>query len=158
MRSIIVILIFIFFIFKDVRSNSFSEIFGKEGESGVLNSKTRSLSYVLQYLTVTGTASYFLKQLHDNAFFEPLGFVPESLAKSSPLAYGEYEVFDPHTANIVRIKEKVEKMNYSNQLRERFIRNRYSSKSIEIKNNSNISNSEIRLLERERLTQRYLDD
>jgi hypothetical protein len=156
MRSIILILIFL--LFKDVQSNSFSEIFGKEGESGVLNSKTRSLSYALQYLTVTGTAGYFLKQLHDNAFFEPLGFVPESLVKGSPLAYGKYEVIDSHTANIVRINETVEKMNYSNQLKERFIRNRYSSKSIEIKNNSNISNSEIRFLERERLTQRYLDD
>ena len=156
MRSIILILIFL--LFKDVQSNSFSEIFGKEGESGVLNSKTRSLSYALQYLTVTGTASYLLKQLHDNAFFEPLGFVPESLVNNSPLAYGKYEVIDSHTANIVRINEKVEKMNYSNQLKERFIRNRYSSKSIEIKNNSNINNSEIRFFERERLKQRYLDD
>jgi len=156
MRSIILILIFL--LFKEVESNSFSEIFGKEGESGVLNSKTRSLSYALQYLTVTGTASYFLKQLHDNAFFEPLGFVPESLAKNSPLAYGNYEVIDSHTANIVRIKEKVDQMNYSNQLKETLFRNRYKPKSIEIKNNSNLINSEIRLLERERLTKRYFDD
>ena len=156
MRSIILIIACL--IFKDIQSNSFTEIFGKEGESGILNSKTRSLSYALQYLTVTGTASYFLKQLHDNAFFEPLGFVPESLVKSSPLAYGKYEVIDSHTANIVRIKEKVDQMNYSNQLRETLFRNRYTPKSIEIKNNSNLSNSEIRLFERERLTKRYFDD
>lgn len=156
MRSIILIIAFL--IFKDVQSNSFTEIFGKEGESGILNSKTRSLSYALQYLTVTGTASYFLKQLHDNAFFEPLGFVPESLVKSSPLAYGKYEVIDSHTANIVRIKEKVDQMNYSNQLKETLFRNRYTPKSIEIKNNSNLSNSEIGLFERERLTKRYFDD
>ena len=49
-------------------------------------------------------------------------------------------------------------MNYANQLKENFIKNRYSSRSIEIKNNSNINNSEIRFLERERLTKRYLDD
>ena len=71
-------------------------------------------------------------------FFEPLGFVPESLVNSSPLAYGKYEIIDSHTANIVRINEKIEKMNYSSKLKERFIRNRYSSKSVEIKNNSNI--------------------
>ena len=156
MRSIFLILVVLFF--KDVHSNSFTEIFGNEGESGVLNSKSRSLSYALQYLTVTGTAGYFLKQLHDNAFFEPLGFVPESLVKSSPLAYGKYEVIDSHTANIVRINEKVDIMNYSNQLKEKLVRNRYSSKSIEVKNNNNINNSEIRFLERERLTKRYLDD
>ena len=63
------------------------------------------------------------------------------------------------TANTIRIiNQKVEKMNYASQLKENFIKNRYSSKSIEIKNNSNISNSEIRFLERERLTKRYLDD
>mgnify|MGYP007000062105 CR=1 len=54
--------------------------------------------------------------------------------------------------------EKVEKINYSNQLKERFIKNKYSSKSIEIRNNSNISNSEIRFSEIDRLTKRYLDD
>ena len=156
MRSIILILIFL--VFKDVQSNSFTEIFGSEGESGVLNSKTRSLSYALQYLTITGTAGYFIKQLHDNAFFEPLGFTPDSLVKSSPLAYSKSDITDSHTANIIRINQKVEKMNYSNQLKEEFIKNRYSSRSIEIKNNSNLRNSEIRFFERERLTKRYLDD
>jgi len=153
-----IVLILLLFLFKDVQSNSFTEIFGKEGESGVLNPKTRSLSYALQYLTVTGTAGYFLKQLHDNAFFEPFGFTPDSLVKSSPLAYGKSEIIDSHTANIIRINQKVEKMNYSNLLKEELIKNRYSSRSIEIKNNSNLSNSEIRLLERERLTKRYLND
>ena len=153
-----IILILSLLIFRDVNSNSFTEIFGKEGESGVLNSKTRSLSYALQYLTITGTAGYFLKQLHDNAFFEPLGFVPDSLVRSSPLAYGKTEIIDSHTANIIRINQKVEKLNFSNQLKENFIKNRYSARSIEIKNNSNISNSEIRFLSRERLTKRYLDD
>ena len=153
-----IVLILLSFLFKDVQSNSFTEIFGKEGESGVLNPKTRSLSYALQYLTVTGTAGYFLKQLHDNAFFEPFGFTPDSLVKSSPLAYGKSEIIDSHTANIIRINQKVEKMNYSNLLKEELIKNRYSSRSIEIKNNSNLSNSEIRLLERERLTKRYLND
>ncbi len=156
MRSIILILIFL--LFKDVQSNSFSEIFGKEGESGVLNSKTRSLSYALQYLTITGTASYFIKQLHDNAFFQPLGFVPESLVNSSPLAYGKSEIIDSHTANIIRINQKVEKMNYSNQLKDELIRNKYSSRSIEIKNNNNLNLSEIRFLERDRLTKKYFDD
>ena len=102
-----IILILIFFFFKDVQSNSFTEIFGSEGESGVLNSKTRSLSYALQYLTITGTAGYFIKQLHDNAFFEPLGFTPDALVKSSPLAYGKSEIIDSHTANIIRINQKV---------------------------------------------------
>jgi hypothetical protein len=154
----IVILILVLLLSKGVQSNSFTEIFGSEGEAGVLNSKTRSLSYALQYLTITGTTSYFLKQLHDNAFFEPLGFTPDSMVKGSPLAYGKSEIIDSHTSNIIRINQKVEKMNYANQLKENFIKNRYSSKSIELKNNSNISISEIRFLERERLTKRYLDD
>ena len=154
----IVILILVLLLSKGVQSNSFTEIFGSEGEAGVLNSKTRSLSYALQYLTITGTTSYFLKQLHDNAFFEPLGFTPDSMVRGSPLAYGKSEIIDSHTANIVRINQKVQKMNYANQLKENFIKNRYSSRSIEIKNNSNISSSEIRFLERERLTKRYLDD
>jgi hypothetical protein len=156
MRTIILILVLL--LFKGVQSNSFTEIFGSEGEAGVLNSKTRSLSYALQYLTITGTTSYFLKQLHDNAFFEPLGFTPDSMVRGSPLAYGKSEIIDSHTANIVRINQKVQKMNYANQLKENFIKNRYSSRSIEIKNNSNISSSEIRFLEREKLTRRYLDD
>jgi hypothetical protein len=112
----------------------------------------------LQYLTITGTSSYFLKQLHNSAFFEPLGFIPDSMVKGSPLAYGKSEIIDSHTANIIRINQKVEQMNYANQLKENFIKNRYSSRSIEIKNNSNISSSEIRFLEREKLTRRYLDD
>ena len=60
--------------------------------------------------------------------------------------------------SLVRIKEKVDQMNYSNQLKETLFRNRYTPKSIEIKNNSNLSNSEIGLFERERLTKRYFDD
>ena len=57
----IIILILALLLFKGVQSNSFTEIFGSEGEAGVLNSKTRSLSYALQYLTITGTSRYFLK-------------------------------------------------------------------------------------------------
>ena len=153
-----IILVCSLFFFFDAHSNSFREIFGSEGQSGVLNPKTRSLSYALQYLTVTGTTGYLLKQLHDNAFFEPLGIIPDSLIKGSPLAYGNYNVIDYHSANIIKINENVDKLNYSNKLKEDFFRNRYSTKSIEIKNNSNLLKSEIRKKERERLVNRYLDD
>lgn len=68
-------------------AGSFSEIFGSEGARGVTNSKTRSLSYSLQYLAFTGVSGFLIKNLHDSGFFEPLGLTPESYKKMSPLAY-----------------------------------------------------------------------
>lgn len=70
-----------------VNAGSFSEIFGSEGARGVANSKTRSLSYSLQYLAFSGVSGFLIKNLHDSGFFEPFGLTPESYKKMSPLAY-----------------------------------------------------------------------
>ncbi len=156
MRTLLFILL-LFFCTKTY-SNSFSEIFGKEGESGILNPKTRSLSYAFQYLSITGTTGYFIKQLHDNAFFEPLGFTPTELLSSSPLAYGKSNILDVHEANIIGVNQKVEYMNYVNNLKDEYLLNKFSPKSIEFRNNSNLLLSQDNTLKREKLLMRYTND
>ena len=151
---IVIVAVYLFFS-SQVNSSSFSEVFGKEGESGIMNSKTRSLSYAFQYLTITGTAGYFVRKLYDNAF---LGIVPKSLLEGSPLAYGNKDIIDLHKAKIIGVNQNVDKINYSNRLKEKLISKRYSFSSIEMRNNSNLIKSELNLLEREKLSKRYFND
>ena len=77
-----------------VSAGSFSEIFGSEGARGVANSKTRSLSYSLQYLAFSGVSGLLIKKMHNDGFLEPLGFTPESYKKMSPLAYDNPSYFN----------------------------------------------------------------
>ena len=73
MRNKILFVVFLFW-FNQSLGNTFSEVFGSEGAAGIQNPKTRSLSYTLQYLTLSGSIGYVVKKLNDSGFFEPLGF------------------------------------------------------------------------------------
>ena len=88
MKNVIIFSLF-FFLAAKVNAGSFTTIFGSEGAASVGNSKARSLSYSLQYLTISGFTGYVTKQLFETGFFEPLGFIPDSYKSLSPLAYDE---------------------------------------------------------------------
>ena len=122
-------------------SNTFSEVFGSEGAAGIENSKTRSLSYTLQYATLAGSIGYVVKQLHDTGFLQPLGFTPNSFTKLSPLAYKKNYLLDSHSANVIAVSQKVEKLNYYNDLKMKLAKRRYSARAIEIRGKKNISDS-----------------
>ena len=113
--------IIIFFLFLSVstkvNAGSFTTIFGSEGASSVGNSKARSLSYSLQYLTISGFTGYVTKQLFETGFFEPLGFIPDSYESLSPLAYGK-DITDTLSRKqklIFRSKEEVFRINNISQ-------------------------------------------
>ncbi len=130
-----------FFWTSSTMSNTFSEVFGSEGAAGIENSKTRSLSYTLQYATLAGSLGYVIRQLHDTGFLQPLGFTPDSFERLSPLAYKKNFLLDSHSANFIAVSKKVDKINYLNDLKIKLANKRYSFKSIEMRNNSNISKS-----------------
>ena len=140
-----------------LKSNTFSEVFGSEGAAGIENSKTRSLSYTLQYATLTGSIGYVLKNLHDTGFLEPFGFTPNTFKDLSPLAYKKNFLLDEHSANIIAVNQKVDEINYFNDLRKKIIDKRYSFEVIEMKNNGNFSNSISNFNKRNLLLERYLD-
>ncbi len=153
----IFVIISIFILHTPANSNTFSEVFGSEGAAGIENSKTRSLSYTLQYATLTGSIGYVLKNLHDSGFLEPLGFTPNSFQNLSPLAYKKNFLLDKHSANIIAVNQKVDKINYFNDLRKDLTNKRFSSKVIEMKNNSNFSNSIINSTNRKAIMERYFE-
>ena len=152
-----IVLILLLFLFKDVQSNSFTEIFGKEGESGVLNPKTRSLSYTLQYATLAGSIGFVLKQLHDTGFMEPLGYSPNYFEELSPLAYKKNFIIDKHAASILGVNQRVDKLNYINNLKEKIALNRYSIKSIEERSSYNFSKSINNFTDRNMILERYYE-
>jgi len=90
-KSISVLIFFSLFYFTKTIAGSFSQsLFGSEGEGSITNPEIRSLSYTLQYMTFAGISSYFVKQLHNDGFFGPIGFKPDYLESISPLAYGKF--------------------------------------------------------------------
>ncbi len=151
--------IFICFLFfcLPLKSNTFSEVFGSEGAAGIENSKTRSLSYTLQYATLTGSIGYVLKNLHDTGFLEPFGLTPNTFKELSPLAYKKKFLLDKHSANIIAVNQKVDEINYFNDLRKNMMNKRYSTKVIEMKNNSNFSNSILNFNNRNAVMERYFE-
>ncbi len=140
-----------------IKSNTFSEVFGSEGAAGIENSKTRSLSYTLQYATLTGSIGYVLKNLHDTGFLEPFGFTPNTFKNLSPLAYKKKFLLDKHSANIIAVNQKVDEINYFNDLRQNIMDRRYSTEVIEMKNNNNFDNSILNFNNRNSLVERYFD-
>ena len=149
--------IFVFLLYSPAKSSSFSEVFGSEGAAGIENAKTRNLSYTLQYSTLAGSIGYVLKNLHDTGFFEPLGFTPNSFQNLSPLAYKKNFLLDKHSANIISVKQKVDKINYFNDLKLDITKKRFSTKVIEMRNNSNFSNSVMNYNNRSVILERYLE-
>ena len=143
--------------FSSSNASTFSEVFGSEGAAGIENPKTRSLSYTLQYSTLTGSIGYVLKKMHDSAFFEPLGITPDSIKNLSPLAYKKQFLTDKHSANIIFVNQKVDELNYLNNLRKDFLKERFSSEMIEIRNNSNLSSSLRRSLNANDLLNKYYE-
>jgi len=139
------------------KSNTFSEVFGSEGASGIENPKTRSLSFTLQYATLAGSIGYVIKQLHDTGFMEPLGYSPGYFEKLSPLAYKKNFIIDKHAASVLGVNQKVDKLNYMNGLREKITLNRYSIKSIEQRSSYNFSRSINNFNERQNIVERYYE-
>ena len=140
-----------------LKSNTFSEVFGSEGAAGIENPKTRSLSYTLQYATLAGSIGYVLKNLHDSSFFDPFGLTPDSIESLSKLAYKKNFLLDKHDANIIAVNQKIDKLNYVNNLENNLIKNKYSSKMIEFRNNNNFSKSIINSNNRNIIMEKYFD-
>ena len=139
-------------------SNTFSEVFGSEGAAGIENPKTRSLSYALQYATLAGSLGYVVKQLHDSGFFEPFGYAPNSLEKLSPLAYKDNYILDKHSANIIAVNQKVDRINYLNELNSELLTRKFSFSSIEARNSNNLSSSIQNLSNRDLLIKKYYEE
>ena len=136
-------------------ANSFSEVFGSEGASGIKNPKQRFLSFTLQYLTLSGSIGFAGKQLFDSGFFSPFGFVPESMKELSPLAY-KNELFETDTnIKLMNIKTQINAINMHQELALDSMSNRFSSTNIELRGNNNISNSLENSLNRDALINRY---
>ena len=139
------------------KSNTFSEVFGSEGAAGIENPKTRSLSYSLQYATLAGSIGFVLKQLHDTGFMEPLGYSPNYFEQLSPLAYKKNFIIDKHAASVLAVNQRVDKLNYINNLKEKIAFNRYSIKSIEERSSYNFSKSINNFTDRNMLLERYYE-
>ena len=109
----IIVFFLLFFFTEKVHAGSFTTIFGSEGATSVSNSKARSLSYSLQYLTVSGSIGFVAKQLFEGGFFEPLGFIPDSYKSLSPLAYDKdiIKTLSRKQNLIVKTKEEIYKLN-----------------------------------------------
>ena len=74
------------------------------------------------------------------------------------MAYGKSNILDVHEANIIGVNQKVEYMNYVNNLKDEYLLNKFSPKSIEFRNNSNLLLSQDNTLKREKLLMRYTND
>tara|TARA_Y100000589_G_scaffold244079_1_gene231756 strand:+ start:238 stop:714 length:477 start_codon:yes stop_codon:yes gene_type:complete len=148
-------ILFITSLSSTVKANAFSEVFGSEGAKGINNSSIRSLSYTFQYLTLSGSIGYVAKQLFDSGFMEPLGLVPDSIQNLSPLAYKEPYSINAHNAEILSVKAQSNKLNLINNFKKELSEQRFSLKSIELRNNSNFSSSLKNLNNRNRLLEKY---
>ena len=89
------ITVILFFLAPSVSNagGSFSTIFGSEGSSSITNSKARSMSYSLQYLTLSGAIGYTFNQMYETGFFEPFGLLPNNHINLSPLAYDKSKIY-----------------------------------------------------------------
>tara|TARA_B100001027_G_scaffold88046_1_gene60389 strand:- start:4973 stop:5449 length:477 start_codon:yes stop_codon:yes gene_type:complete len=136
-------------------ANSFSEVFGSEGASGINNPKQRFLSFTLQYLTLSGSIGFAGKQLFDSGFLTPFGFVPESMKELSPLAY-KSELFETKSnLKLMNLKTQVNSINTQQKLALDSVSNRFSVANIELRNNTNIRNSIENSMNRNALINRY---
>ena len=153
----IILFLFTFSFCSQLKSNTFSEVFGSEGAAGIENPKSRSLSYTLQYATLAGSIGYVLRNLHDSNFLEPLGLTPDSIENLSKLAYKKNFLLDKHDANIILVNQKVDKLNYINNMEKSLFNKKYSSRMIELRNNNNFSKSVINSNNRNILMERYFD-
>ena len=152
-----IVLVFIL-LNSSANANAFSEVFGSEGASGIANSKLRSLSYTFQYFTLVGSIGYVAKQLYNSGYMEPIGLMPDTIQNLSPLAYKENFIVNSHNAKVYDVSQKVDKINMLNDYKNDLFKNPFSSKSIELRNNSNFSKSLFLNDERTQLVERYLNE
>ena len=148
MKYLFTILI-IFFASKNLQAGgSFSTIFGSEGANSINNSKARSLSYSLQYLTLSGAIGYSIKQLHDTGFLEPFGLNSKNNIKISPLAYDKSKIFNKTSKFLRNNKQEINRINEILSARKFKINSTPTFQSIRNQNltnfNSSISNKEKR--------------
>tara|TARA_B100000242_G_C42816330_1_gene379459 strand:- start:111 stop:584 length:474 start_codon:yes stop_codon:yes gene_type:complete len=153
----IILFLFTFSFCSQLKSNTFSEVFGSEGAAGIENPKSRSLSYTLQYATLAGSIGYVLRSLHDSNFLDPLGLTPDSIENLSKLAYKKNFLLDKHDANTILVNQRVDKLNYLNNMEKSLLNKKYSSRMIELRNNNNFSKSVINSNNRNILMERYFD-
>ena len=153
----IILFLFTFSFCSQLKSNTFSEVFGSEGAAGIENPKSRSLSYTLQYATLAGSIGYVLKSLHNSNFLDPLGLTPDSIENLSKLAYKKNFLLDKHDANTILVNQRVDKLNYLNNMEKSLLNKKYSSRMIELRNNNNFSKSVINSNNRNILMERYFD-
>ena len=148
MKYIFTIIILIFVSTNSHAGGSFSTIFGSEGSASIKNSKARSLSYSLQYLTLSGAIGYSIKQLHDTGFLEPFGLNSANNIKISPLAYDKSKFFDKTSSLLRNNKQEINRINEILSARKFKINNTPTFQSIRNQNltnfNSSISNKEKR--------------
>ena len=88
---------------------------------------------------------------------DPLGFTPNSIENLSKLAYKKNFLLDKHDANIIAVNQRVDKLNYLNNLEKNLMNKKYSSRMIELRNNNNFSKSIINSNNRNIVMERYLD-
>ena len=153
--KILILFILIHFIPSNLNAGSFSEVFGSEGAAGVESPKTRSLSYSLQYLGLTGAIGYTIKQLHNSGFFTPFGFEPDYLKEISPLAYDKTIVFKAENPILKVNRLSVDQINEVINLRDSVLKEGVSFNLTQNQSNFLLSDSINRKNKRDFLIQRY---
>ena len=155
MKYIFTILILFFASTNLKAGGSFSTVFGSEGASSINNSKARSLSYSLQYLTISGAIGYSIKQLHDTGFLEPFGLNSAKNIKISPLAYDKSKIFDKTSKLLRNNKQEINRINEILSVRKFKINNTPTLQSIRNQNLTNFNSSITNKEKRDFLIQSY---
>ena len=81
----------------------------------------------------------------------------ESIQNLSKLAYKKNFLLDKHDANIISVNQRVDKLNYLNDLEKNLMNKKYSSRMIELRNNNNFSKSIINSNNRIIIMERYFE-
>ena len=81
----------------------------------------------------------------------------ESIQNLSKLAYKKNFLLDKHDANIISVNQRVDKLNYLNNLDKSLINKKYSTRMIELRNNNNFSKSIINSNNRIIIMERYFE-
>ena len=154
------ITVILFFLAPSVSNagGSFSTIFGSEGSSSITNSKARSMSYSLQYLTLSGAIGYTFNQMYETGFFEPFGLLPNNHINLSPLAYDKSKIYSKSNSLLRESKNQINRLNDFFSQKELKLSNSPSFSSISRQNITNIDLSIIEKRKRDEMISRYFDE
>tara|TARA_B100000989_G_C19509430_1_gene458195 strand:- start:1502 stop:1981 length:480 start_codon:yes stop_codon:yes gene_type:complete len=158
MKYIFTILTLIFASTNSHASGSFSTIFGSEGSTSIKNSKARSLSYSLQYITLSGAIGFSIKQLYDTGFLEPFGLNAEKNLKISPLAYDKSKTFNKTSSFLRTNKQEINRINEIMSARKFKINNTPTTQSIRNQSLTSIDSSIFNKEKRDFLIQSYYEN